>query len=122
MRKRIIALFLAGCMILSLASCKGKDPAEETRPDSTAGQAGEAVTRGQWITMLADAFGLDTYESAEPHYTDIQAGNPLFAAVQSAAEWGILDALSGERFDADKNITREEVAATAALTWRRQGR
>lgn len=116
MRKRIIALFLAGCMILSLASCKGKDPAEETRPDSTAGQAGEAVTRGQWITMLADAFGLDTYESAEPHYTDIQAGNPLFAAVQSAAEWGILDALSGERFDADKNITREEVAATAALT------
>lgn len=116
MRKRIIALFLAGCMILSLASCKGKDPAEETRPDSTAGQAGEAVTRGQWITMLADAFGLNTYESAEPHYTDIQAGNPLFAAVQSAAEWGILDALSGERFDADKNITRDEVAATAALT------
>ena len=116
MRKRIIALFLAGCMILSLASCKGKDPAEETRPDSTAGQAGEAVTRGQWITMLADAFGLDTYESAEPYYTDIQAGNPLFAAVQSTAEWGILDALSGEQFAADKAITREEVAATAALT------
>lgn len=43
MKKRILALFLAAIMILSLAACGGK-PAEETQQSTKPQQTGDTVT------------------------------------------------------------------------------
>lgn len=113
--KRILALLLVLCMALSLAACGSKEAApEEIAPENAEEQASGTVTRGEWLVMLAESFGLDTYESDSPYYSDISQGNNLFPAVQSAAEWGILSSFTGESFEPDKPVTREEVADSAA--------
>ena len=102
--------------ILFLSGCKKQETPEEVRPPETeAEEASATITRGQWITMLAEAFCLDTYQSETPYYSDITSSNPLFPSVQAAKELGILSNFSGETFDASKLITRQEIADTAAI-------
>lgn len=76
----------------------------------------EQVSRGEWIAMLSEAFALDTYHSDIPYYSDITNDSPLFSAVQAAAEWGILSIYDGDQLEADRPITREEAASTAAIS------
>jgi len=75
----------------------------------------EKVTRGEWITMLSESFGMDTFTDETPRYSDIAAGTALFPYVQAAAEWDVLSIFTDERLDADKAVTREETASTAAI-------
>ena len=112
MRKRIVAVILALGMTVSLVSCgeRGSDPANSLEEVN-----GSTVTRGEWVVMLTEAFGLDTYEADTPTYSDIAPGNTLYNAVQSAAGWGILAAFEDDHLSPDKKVSREEVASSAAL-------
>lgn len=113
MRKRVIAAILALSMAIPLNGC-GKKPDDPVNPLEKADDS-STVTRGEWVSMLAEAFGLDTYEANAPVYSDIKSENALYTAVQSAAEWGILSAFDGNTLDPDKKVKLEEVAVTAAL-------
>lgn len=73
------------------------------------------VTRGEWIAMLSESFGLDTYDSDIPHYSDITNTNALFRPVQASAEWGVLSIYDGDKLDADKPVTHDEAASTAVI-------
>lgn len=105
MKRRIVSL------ILSLAMVAGLLPLSGCRAEDDSG----AVTRGEWITMLSEGFGMDSYIEDTPYYSDITSQSDLFPFVQSAAEWDVLSIFTGETLDADKKVTREEVASTAAI-------
>lgn len=88
--------------IASLSACGSKD-------------GGGTVTRGEWITMLSEMFGMDSYVEDAPYYTDISAETALFPYVQSAAEWEVLSIFPRGELEPDKAVTREEVGSTAAI-------
>lgn len=65
--------------------------------------------------MLSETFGMDNYTSNEPYYADVQTDDALFPSVQSCVEWDVLSIYDGERLEADKKVTAEEVASTASI-------
>ena len=105
MNKRIVSLILLLAIavgVLPLSSCGTED-------DSG------SVTRGEWIAMLSEGFGMDSYITETPYYSDVTPQSALFAYVQSAAEWDVLSIFTDETLDMDKKVTREEVGSTAAI-------
>lgn len=105
MKRRIISVLLLIVLVanlLPLSGCGQKD------------EAG-AVTRGEWISMLSESFGMDSFTEDTPYYSDVTAGTALFPYVQSAAEWDVLSIFTDDTLEADKKVTREEVASTAAI-------
>ena len=73
----ILAVLLLGSMILSLAGCGA------TTADS-------ALTMGQWVSLIADSFGLQNYTEETPYFSKVTSDNYAFSAFQAAAEWGII--------------------------------
>lgn len=73
------------------------------------------ATREEWISMLSDGFGMDTYQSNEPYYSDIPASHELFHSVQASTEWGVLFIYSEKALKPAQKVTCKEVASTAAI-------
>lgn len=105
MKRRIISLLLMLIMVVNLLPLSGCGSKDESG----------AVTRGEWVTMLSEAFGMDSYAEDTPYYFDVTEESALFPYVQSAAEWDVLSIFTDDTLDADKKVTREEVASTAAI-------
>lgn len=57
------------------------------------------LTRGEWITLLISAFGLNEDASQEAYFDDVASDDASFRAVQAAVDWNILDA--GGKFNPD---------------------
>lgn len=112
MSKRIVVVGFVLTLIFNLClfvGCsKNSAKSENENKDSY-------VVRGQWVTMLAETFNLDTYQETTPYYTDIDSNSELFPYVQSSKEWDVLSIYQGETFDAETPVTRREVASTAAI-------
>ena len=104
MKRKLISFLLMLVLVASLLPLSGCGSAD-----------GEAVTRGAWIIMLSETFGMDSFTEEDPYYTDIPAESALFPYVQSAAEWNVLSIFTEDQLEADKAVTREEVASTAAI-------
>ncbi|MBP1736930.1 MAG: multidomain protein with s-layer y region, hyr domain [Oscillospiraceae bacterium] len=68
-----------------------------------------AITRAQFVTILARMSGNDLSGDTSPAFSDVSAGDWYFTAVQWAAENGIATGSDG-RFDPDAGITREQMA------------
>ena len=119
MKKRLIALLLVLSTFLELLSgCSGAnndDNPDPSGPDSPGASTGDGyVTRGEWISMLGQAFGLDTYAQESPYYADVASGSDIYPYVQSAREWGMLGTF-GDTFAPDQLVTLREVAVCAAV-------
>lgn len=107
MRTRLLALLLALAMaagFVAMSGC-GKQPEE----------VGGGVSRGEWLAMLAESFGLNDSENTAPYYKDITARHELFPAVQGLGNWDILVPFAGDTLEPSKPVTRQEVATTAAI-------
>ena len=78
--KRLVALFMVMVLTSSLLISCGKDK-EKTSVESNA--TPEYVTRGEWITSLAESFGMTQFENQEPYYKDVTSDNPLFKKANS---------------------------------------
>lgn len=105
MGKKALVACLIFAMALNLAALSGCGRSAK----------GEAMTRGEWVAMLAEEFALNDSENATPYYVDVSARDELFPAVQSLGDWKILTPFSGDTLDAAKPVTRQEAAATAAI-------
>lgn len=105
MNKKIGTLIIVICAILSLNACGKKVDNPST----------DAVTRGEWIAMLADGFGLESYQAETPYYLDVTTASEWFPIVQATAQWGILSIYSGDQLNPNNPVTYEEVASTAAI-------
>lgn len=119
MKKQWIAFLLVLVFMTGLLSGCGAQPpvgqTQEETPSETPEDAAGGVTRAEWLAMLAECFGFDTYRSEEPYYGDVDAGSELFPAVQSMAEWSVLAVYDQDALEPDRAVTWEEVASTAAL-------
>lgn len=99
MLKRIFSIILVIVTILtSLLSLGGC-----TTPNS------DTLTFGQWLTLINDSFGMDSYISDEPYFSNITVDNPYFETVQIAADWNVV---SGETIDVDEPLTWKKTLLT----------
>lgn len=62
-----------------------------------------SFTMGLWLSMIDDAFGMNSYTSEEPYFVTVSADSPYFAAAQIAAEWNVIP--KDADLDINKNVT-----------------
>ena len=101
--KRFIALLLVIVTVfLTVTSC--------SLPNFSFDESGTTVTIGQWLTMVNDAFGMQSYLEEKPYFKNISSDNPYFEAVQIATEWDIVN--PKEPLDVSKKLTWEKALIT----------
>lgn len=97
--KRFIALLLVITTlitsILGLSGCSSKQTAQ--------------LSYGQWLTLVNDSFGMESYLSDEPYFTNIDESNPYYSTVQISKEW---DIISGDYIDIEKELTWKDAIIT----------
>lgn len=86
---------------------------KEQQPDEKYISKAESddITRYEWISLLAEQYGLTEHSEKTPYFEDVDSDNPYFAVVQSAVEWKVLK--TGETFDGDEYASGSFVALTA---------
>lgn len=98
MKKRIMSVILVILLVLSmalsLAAC-GQTTAEQ------------AIRMGDWLVLVADYFGMQGYQQAEPYFTRVQPESSYYDAFQLAAEWDIVAPSS--QIDAETPLTWNDV-------------
>ncbi len=57
----------------------------------TAVQEDGALTMGQWLTLVAESFGMQSYTEEKPYFEKVPSSDSSFAAFQMAAEWDIVE-------------------------------
>lgn len=57
----------------------------------TAVQADGALTMGQWLALVIDAFGMQTYTEETPYFEKVPSSDDNFELFQMAAEWDIVE-------------------------------
>lgn len=71
----------------------------------------KSVTRAEFVTMLAKAWGGDYKQWTTPRFKgDVPASHWAFAAINWAQQKGIVKGVSANYFDPEANITRQEAA------------
>lgn len=104
--KRFLSMFLALILLLStLASCS----ISSLKDDSVAGEDNK-LTIGQWLTMVNDAFGMQSYTEETPYFKNVGTSNQYFTAVQIAAEWEVID--RNKSIDVNKSLNWETALVT----------
>lgn len=98
--KRIISAFLSCTLLLtvvlpSLSGCSG---------------ASNKYTVGEWLRKVNEMFSLSYFTQAEPLVNGVSEDDEYFAAVQIAADWGVID--EGSTIKTSAEITREFCADT----------
>ncbi len=79
--KRLISIILLVATLLTLASpLSGCSANKDT-----------VLTVGQWLTMINDAFGMNSFTEEKPYFANVQSDDPYFEAVQIATEWDVVD-------------------------------
>lgn len=90
--KRVIAIFLAIITLIStLSGCAA------TTSDT-------ALSMGQWVTLIADSFGLQNYIEETPHFSKVSSSESTFSAFQAVAEWNIVE-------------PTDEISASTPVKW-----
>ena len=101
MKKRVLSIFLAVCMVFTLLPVGAL--AEET-----------TVTRAEWIQSLVKTFDMTVEEGAPPenYYSDLTGDETYYRDILVAAEFGVIDMPAGEAFEPNEPATREFAAQT----------
>ena len=98
--KRLISIILLVATLFTLASpLAGCSANKET-----------VLTVGQWLMMINDAFGMQSYIEEKPYFESVSSTNPYFETVQIAAEWDVVDRNSS--IDVEKTLTWETALVT----------
>lgn len=79
--KRIIALVsLISILLVNVVSLSGCTTSDK-----------DALKMGQWLALVSDSFGMESFQQKTPYFENVEADNPAFAYFQMAAEWEILE-------------------------------
>lgn len=95
---RSLLCVLLSFLALALTGC-GKDDSAAASGRVTEGE----LSRAEFIGMLGDSFGYDTYISEADLFTDVASDNEYYPEIQAAAEWQIID--SGDAFEPDRTAS-----------------
>lgn len=63
-----------------------------------------ALSMGQWVTLIADSFGLQNYTEESPYFAKVTNNEAAFSAFQAVAEWGIIE-------------PSNEISSSTPVTW-----
>lgn len=86
--KRVTAFILALVLLLGILPFSGCAVKED-----------DALSMGQWLSYVADSFGMQSYTQDEPYFGKVGKDDPFYAPFQMAAEWGIVDPASNYTSD-----------------------
>jgi len=113
MLKRFIAVIISISMIASLAACaRNTDNEEIIETPSPTPLSNDNISRGQWITMLAQAVENDLFDDElEDFFSDISDGSQFYKSVQIAALYNWIG-VDNDTFNPDADATRSFVAVT----------
>lgn len=95
--QRIISLLLALVMLAGIAAGCGE------KEIST-------VKMGQWLALISDAFGMESYTETKPFFPMVSETNDYFGVFQMAAEWDIL--APSESIDSETTVTWGDAVVT----------
>ena len=102
--KKIIAWLLVLVTVVGLApnliSCSGKS---------------EYVSRSEWITSLAERFGMDRTISETAYFSDVGQEEDYYIYVQSCVDWGVLSNEKSKKFKPKQTATVDFALETAIL-------
>lgn len=73
-------------------------------PLTGCGEKKDTISVGQWLALVNQTFGMESYQQETPHFENIPKDSPYFATVQIAAEWEVID-------------TTKPIEIEAELTW-----
>ena len=73
------------------------------------------TTRGQIAKMIALAAGWSLRNPAAPTFSDVPAGSPFFAFVETAAAHGIISGYTDGTFRPGSNVTRGQLSKVVVL-------
>ena len=98
--KRLISIILLIATLFTFASplagCSAKNDT--------------VLTVGQWLMMINDAFGMQSYIEEKPYFENISSSSPYYETVQIAAEWDVVD--KNAAIDVEKTLTWETALVT----------
>lgn len=80
--KRFIAFILT--IVITITSLLSLSGCSATTEDS-------ALMMGQWLTLVADSFGMQNFNEEKPYFAKVDTNNSDFAVFQMAAEWDVLE-------------------------------
>lgn len=72
-----------------------------------------SIKIGEYLATLSDKFGMDSYQSEEPHVANIGKDNKYFGVVQTSFEWNVID---DSELDTEKDVDRN----SWQILWLRQ--
>lgn len=98
LRRLLYALMFMLLPAAVLAGC-GRDDSAAASGKSAEGR----LSRAEYIGMLAESFGYDTYISETDIFSDVFPEQEYYSEIQAAAEWQIID--SGGSFEPDRAAT-----------------
>ena len=101
--KRLIAVLLVIATLVGMMSCMAGCGATEY------------VSRGEWITALAERFGMDSTVSETDYFTDVDESVSCYPYVQSCGDWGVLSNSDSTQFKPENDATVEFALETAIL-------
>lgn len=58
---------------------------------SGCGESQENISVGQWLSLVNQTFGMESYQSDTPYFDNISQDSSYFDTVQTAAEWDVID-------------------------------
>ncbi|MDE6210305.1 MAG: Ig-like domain-containing protein [Lachnospiraceae bacterium] len=108
--KKFISFITAVAMTITLVAC-GANEADDVKEVSN---LVSYITRGQWIQLLAQGFGLDSFTGESPYYTDVNSDDEIYTYVQACYEWNILST-GTDTFKPDDVATLGFVITTSVL-------
>lgn len=108
--RKILALIMCLILTTTLFACGDTQPEDINNINNSTA----FLTRGQWVVMLANAFGIDEFSNESPYYTDVESDDNIFIAVQSCYEWDILSTAT-DKFKPDEIATLGFVVTTSVL-------
>lgn len=108
--KKFIALIMTVAMTVTLVAC-GANEADDVKEVNN---LVSYITRGQWVELLAQGFGLDNFTGESPYYTDVNSDDEIYTYVQACYEWNILST-GTDTFKPDDVATLGFVITTSVL-------
>ncbi|OWR28903.1 hypothetical protein CDO73_16980 [Saccharibacillus sp. O23] len=84
-----------------------------TGPSTPATPSNDPISRADFVSDLVAAMKLNAVTSA-PKFSDVAADAPYADAIAEAVNAGLIKGIGGGKFNPDRSITREEMAAVLA--------
>lgn len=74
-------------------------------------QPDRQITRAEFATLLVNVLNISTASVSETKFSDVPAGAWYYKTVNAAFTAGLVKGVSATRFDPERNVTRQEMAA-----------